>query len=124
MKEVVKPERTYTFYTDEEKRQIIAASEASNTTLRKFCETHGISRFSLAKWRHQLASREMVAEKEPAFIEITRKSIAEPKKSYSSRYRGIPLQMGPYQILVPDHFEEKTLEHILTILERRHVHRF
>ena len=50
IKEVVRPERTYAFYTGEEKLQIITASEANNTTLRKYCETHLVIHFRIEQW--------------------------------------------------------------------------
>ncbi len=110
MEIVTRSDRTIKVYSKEEKLQLIAESKTCGTTLKKFCEARGISRFTVNNWKQRLKCEE-AKNKQSVFIPV------ETPAARSAS--GIPLRIGKYQILVPDDFQSPTLKRLLDLLEVR-----
>ncbi len=117
MEIVIRPDRTIKVYSKEEKLQLIAESKTCGTTLKKFCEARGISRFTVNNWKQMLKREE--AKKQSVFIPIATPMVTPERIKAAS---GIPLRIGQYQILVPDDFQSSTMKRLLNLLEARNVH--
>lgn len=91
-----------------EMRELLAAQESSGLSVARFAHEHGISSWTMYKWRRRL--REESEEGKPPFVEVRVVEEGGP-----ARAMAVELESG-IRVHVPGGFDESELRRLLGVL--------